>query len=105
MNSPANRHALSGAAQNTLAQPRKTLNVWSITTRLIGMVELLRSNDMVFISAVEALLKELDIVYFVADVHMSILEGSLGVLPRRIMVEEDRKEQAERALAAAGMKA
>lgn len=69
------------------------------------MVELLRSNDMVFISAVEALLKELDIIYFVADVHMSILEGSIGVLPRRVMIEEERKDQAERALAAAGMKA
>jgi hypothetical protein len=69
------------------------------------MVELLRSNDMVFISAVEALLKELDIIYFVTDVHMSILEGSIGVLPRRVMVEEERKDQAERALAAAGMKA
>lgn len=68
------------------------------------MVELLRSNDMVFISAVEALLKELDIIYFVADEHMSIMEGSLGVLPRRIMIDEDRKDQAERAMAAAGMK-
>lgn len=69
------------------------------------MVELLRSNDMVFISAVEALLKELDIIYFVADEHMSIMEGSIGVLPRRIMIDGDRKDQAERALAAAGMKA
>lgn len=67
------------------------------------MIELFRTNDMVLISAAEAILKEFDIVYFVADQHMSILEGSIGVLPRRVMVEADSKAQAERVLTDAGI--
>ena len=67
------------------------------------MIELFRTNDMVLISAAEAILKEFDIVYFVADQHMSILEGSIGVLPRRVMVEADSKAQAERVLTDAGV--
>ena len=67
------------------------------------MEELFRTNDMVLISAAEAVLKEFDIVYFVADQHMSILEGSIGVLPRRLMVDRDSKGQAERVLTDAGI--
>ena len=62
------------------------------------MIELMRSNDAVLISFVDALLKDADIVHFVADAHMSILDGSIGVLPRRVMVEEDRLDQARRIL-------
>lgn len=68
-----------------------------------SMVELFRTNDMVLISAAEALLKELGIIYFIADQHMSVLEGSIGVLPRRVMVDEERKDQAERLLTEAGI--
>jgi Putative prokaryotic signal transducing protein len=50
------------------------------------LLELIRTNDIVLISRIEALLSEHDIGYFVADAFMSILEGSLGVIPRRIMV-------------------
>ncbi len=67
------------------------------------MIELFRTNDMVLISAAEALLKELDIIYFIADEHMSVLEGSIGVLPRRVMVDADSKAQAERVLTEAGI--
>jgi hypothetical protein len=67
------------------------------------MIELFRTNDMVLISATEAVLKELDIIYFIADEHMSILEGSIGVLPRRVMVDADSKAQAERVLTEAGI--
>jgi hypothetical protein len=67
------------------------------------MEELFRSNDLVLISAAEALLKELGIIYFVADTHMSILEGSIGVLPRRVMVDSDRKAEAQAFLGQAGL--
>lgn len=60
------------------------------------MIELMRSNDAVLISFVDALLKDADITHFIADVHMSILDGSIGVLPRRILVDPDRIEQARR---------
>ncbi|EAU43183.1 hypothetical protein FP2506_10076 [Fulvimarina pelagi HTCC2506] len=60
------------------------------------MKELMRSNDAVLISFVDALLKEAQIPHFVADQHMSILDGSIGALPRRIMVESDEIEKARR---------
>ena len=67
------------------------------------MEELARTNDPVLISAIEALLKDLRIVHFVADAHMSVLEGSIGILPRRIMVDSDQKDRAAAALAEAGL--
>ncbi|MEX2520273.1 MAG: DUF2007 domain-containing protein [Paracoccaceae bacterium] len=50
------------------------------------MEELLKTNDPTVISFATALLRSEDIDCFVFDVHTSILEGSLGVLPRRLMV-------------------
>lgn len=50
------------------------------------MEELLRSNDPVLLSFATALLTGEDIEVVVLDVHMSVLEGSIGVLPRRLMV-------------------
>jgi len=67
------------------------------------MIELLRTNDLVLISFVEALMKDAGIAHFVADQNMSILEGSIGVLPRRIMIDEDRLEAAKRILTDAGI--
>lgn len=62
------------------------------------MQELMRSNDAVLISFVDALLNDADIPHFVADVHMSILDGSIGVLPRRVLVDPDHLDQARRIL-------
>lgn len=67
------------------------------------MKELLRTNDVVLISYVGSLLEEAGIGHVVLDANMSVVEGSLGVLPRRIMVESDRLAAAERLLAAAGL--
>lgn len=50
------------------------------------MEELLKTNDPTVISFATALLKAEDIECFVLDVHMSILDGSIGILPRRLMV-------------------
>lgn len=60
------------------------------------MVELLRSNDVVLISFVEALLRDAGIIHFIADQNMSILDGSIGILPRRVMVDGDRENEARR---------
>ncbi len=54
------------------------------------MRELLKANDPVLLSYVEALLTEAGIDYAILDQNMSILEGSIGVLPRRVMVDEDQ---------------
>jgi hypothetical protein len=51
------------------------------------MEELLKTNDLVLISFVEALLRDAGIAPYVADQHMSSVEGSLGILPRRILVD------------------
>ena len=67
------------------------------------MIEIMRTNDLVLISFVEATLAGAGLRYFVADGHMSALEGSLGFLPRRILVEADGAEQARTLLAAAGL--
>ncbi|TPW28131.1 putative signal transducing protein [Pararhizobium mangrovi] len=67
------------------------------------MHELIRTNDAVLISFVESLLKEAGIEYFVADRNTSVVEGSLGVLPRRVMVSEDGEQQARRILKDAGV--
>ncbi|MGH6842865.1 MAG: DUF2007 domain-containing protein [Methylocella sp.] len=67
------------------------------------MIELLRTNDLVLISRVEAILAEIGVVVFVADRRMSALEGSLSFLPRRLLVAADAAPRARRALAAAGL--
>ncbi len=67
------------------------------------MKELLRTNDLVLISAIEAILQEEGIGFFIADQHMSVLEGSAGFLPRRILVLDDEIDEARRILTYAGL--
>lgn len=52
------------------------------------MKELLRTTDPVKLALATALLEGEGITAFQMDVHMSVLEGSLGILPRRLMVAE-----------------
>ena len=52
------------------------------------MKELLRTNDPTVIAFATALLDGEGIAAFQMDVHMSVLEGSLGILPRRVMVRD-----------------
>jgi len=65
--------------------------------------ELVRTNDIVLVSAVGALLDGANIHHLVLDQNMSIIEGSLGVLPRRILVHEDDNRQARQLLSDAGL--
>ncbi len=53
------------------------------------MKELLRTNDAVLISYIEALMTDAGIGVVVLDRHASILEGSIGAIPRRLMVGDD----------------
>ena len=66
------------------------------------MHELVRTNDAVLITAIDALLKGANIPCFIADQNMSVMEGSLGFLPQRILVSEDDKERAKQLLTEAG---
>ena len=65
------------------------------------MKELFRSNDPVLIGFMEALLRDAGIAHLVLDANMSVMEGSLGILPRRVLVEDGRFQEAERLLAEA----
>jgi hypothetical protein len=67
------------------------------------MTELLRTNDAVLITAIEAILKGAGIEILVADRYMSVMEGSIGVLPRRVMIVEDDAIKARRVLTEAGL--
>ena len=67
------------------------------------MQELVRTNDAVLVSAIVALLDGAGIRHVVLDQNMSVLEGSIGILPRRILVPDDRLAQARRLLQDAGL--
>jgi hypothetical protein len=63
----------------------------------------MRTNDVVLVSAVGALLDGANIHHLVLDQNMSVIEGSLGIIPRRILVHEDDDVQARRVLTDAGL--
>jgi hypothetical protein len=69
------------------------------------MREIVRTNDAVLISAVEALLQGASIHHVVLDQNMSVLDGSLGILPRRILVADEDVNAARRLLTDAGLAA
>jgi Putative prokaryotic signal transducing protein len=66
------------------------------------MREVLRSNDAVRLSWLVALLADAGIAAVVFDTHTSILEGSIGALQRRLMVDEEDHAKALRVLKDAG---
>jgi hypothetical protein len=53
------------------------------------MRDVLKTNDPVLLSFAEALLSDAGIPSVVFDGNMSVMDGSLGILPRRLMVSED----------------
>ena len=67
------------------------------------MRELVRTNDAVLVSAIGALLDGAHIPHMVLDQNMSVLEGSLGILPRRVLVADDYLDAARRLLTDAGL--
>ncbi len=66
------------------------------------MKELLRTNDVVKLSWLTALLADAGIEAVVLDSHTSILEGSAAAIPRRLAVADDDYNRACRILADAG---
>ena len=67
------------------------------------MIELLRTNDAVALSLAEALLEGAGVECFVADRHMSALEGSIGAFQRRLLVDRDVEAKARRILTEGGL--
>jgi hypothetical protein len=52
------------------------------------MKELVRTNDAVRLSWLQAVLAEAEIAAIVLDSYTSIVEGSIGAIPRRLMVAD-----------------
>jgi hypothetical protein len=67
------------------------------------MREILCTNNPVVLTFVEALLRDAGLGATVADAHMSVVEGSIGVLPRRILVKTEDWTRAHRVLSEAGL--
>jgi hypothetical protein len=58
------------------------------------MRELLRTNDTVRLSWLQAMLASAGIEAVILDTHTSIIEGSIGAIPRRLMVQEKDEQRA-----------
>jgi tRNA1(Val) A37 N6-methylase TrmN6 len=65
--------------------------------------EIVRTNDTVLVSAIQALLDAAEIPHLLLDHNMSVLEGSIGILPRRILVHDEHQESARKLLEDAGL--
>ena len=88
----------------TVARRPRGRNV-QLAARGERLVELIRTNDLVLIGLIEALLTASRIPVLVADNHMSALEGSIGAFQRRVLVPQDRAAQARRMMVEAGLAA
>jgi hypothetical protein len=67
------------------------------------MKELLRTNDLVLLSYITALLQEVNIETMVTDTYTSAMEGSIGAIPRRLLVGGEDEEEARRIMIEAGL--
>ncbi len=67
------------------------------------MREIVRTNDAILISAIEALLDGAGIPHLVLDRNMSVIEGSIGILPRRVLVADALESDARAVLRDAGL--
>ena len=67
------------------------------------MIAILKTVNPATLNFAQAVLKEADIPFFVMDQNVSIIEGSIGIIPRRLMVVDEDVEDARAALQAAGL--
>jgi len=96
---PLGEHREPAEGVKPARQAAPTVDKW----HCIGaMKELLRTNDPVRLSWAEALLAAAGIEAVVLDTHTSIIEGSIGAIPRRLMVADADHRRAEKLLTEAG---
>ena len=67
------------------------------------MKVLIATNNVVTLSFTQSLLSEAGIDFLLLDQNMSVLEGSIGIIPRRLMVPEEDLESAQELLREAGL--
>ena len=68
-----------------------------------GMRELILTTDPVLLSFVQSILRDAGIEALVFDQHISIVEGSIGAFPRRLMVPDDFWDEAAGHMREAGL--
>lgn len=66
------------------------------------MKEILRSNDLVYLSWVEAVLRDAGLTPVLMDQHASAVEGGILAIQRRVMISDEDESQAQHVLRAAG---
>jgi len=66
------------------------------------MQVLLKTTDVVRLSFLQALLRDAGIESLVLDTHMSIMEGSINAIPRRLAVDDVDVSRARWVLTQAG---
>ncbi|MBF0446164.1 MAG: DUF2007 domain-containing protein [Magnetococcales bacterium] len=62
------------------------------------MVELFKSNNLVELSWAKIILEDAGIPFFVYDQNINLVEGNIGIFPRRVMVNDEDHERAESVL-------
>lgn len=67
------------------------------------MEELLRSNNIITLSFVQSLMRDANIEVLWADRNTSTLEGSIGAIPQRILVDAEKITEARRIIVDAGL--
>ncbi|WP_155851947.1 DUF2007 domain-containing protein [Ahrensia sp. 13_GOM-1096m] len=70
---------------------------------MIPMEELLRSNNLITLSFVQSLMRDAEIECLWADQNMSTLEGSVGAIPQRILVETAKLQEARQIIIEVGL--
>jgi hypothetical protein len=75
-----------------------TMAFCAVSVQCPAMREILATNDLVLLSYAAHLLGEAGIEFEVFDTHMSAVEGSIGAIPRRLMVASDDFAAAKRTL-------
>lgn len=60
------------------------------------MKEIVRTNDPALLSFVQSLLSDAGVEHLLTDQHASVMDGSIGALPRRILVADDDFDNARR---------
>lgn len=66
------------------------------------MQELIRTNDFVRLSWLQALLASAGIEVVVLDAYTSVMEGSIGAIPRRLMVRDEDEQRARKMIKEVG---
>jgi len=67
------------------------------------VIAILKTVNPATLNFAQAVLKEADIPFFVMDQNVSIVEGSIGIMPRRLMVVDEDAEDARQAMIDAGL--